>query len=642
MTNLSFLSLRRDLLRASAVAACLFAGVAQAAPYVETPVLKIDVAAGKLPPVADRLPRNPAVANLEGEGLSTGRPGGTLNMLIGRARDVRMLVVYGYARLVGYDRNFNIVPDILEGFDVKDGRSFTFHLRRGHKWSDGKPFTAEDFRYYWEDVANNPELNPGGPPRELLVNGEAPKFEVLNDATVRYTWTHPNPQFLPRLAGASPLYLYRPSGYLKKFHKKYSPKAAAENSAPGKRGWAAVHNRQDNMYQNDNPDLPTLEPWQITTRPPSDRFVAVRNPYYHRVDAKGQQLPYIDRVVMAVADGKLIPAKAGAGESDLQARDVQFGNYTFLKQNEKRNRFKTLLWRTALGSQFTLFPNLNINDPVWRKLFREEKFRHALSMAIDRPLVNHVLYFGLAKEANNTVLPESPLFRKEYQERWTKYDRKAAEKLLDELGLKRGSDGVRMLPDGRPMEIIVETAGESTEQTDILSLIRETWAEVGIKLFTKPLQRELLRKRIFSGQTMISVWAGLENGIPTPDMSPDELSPTNQLQLQWPKFGQYFETGGKMGEAPDMPVVQELVKLNVAWHQAAARSEREAIWHRMLAIHAEQQFNIGVVCCVPQPVIKRETLRNVPVKGIYNFDPGAFFGIYKPDTFWFEQDEAGK
>ena len=78
------------------------------------------------------------------------------------------------------------------------------------------------------------------------------------------------------------------------------------------------------------------------------------------------------------------------------------------------------------------------------------RVRRALSMAIDRPLVNHVLYFGLAKEANNTVLPESPMFRKEYQERWTKYDRKAAEKLLDELGLKRGSDGVRMLPPKSP------------------------------------------------------------------------------------------------------------------------------------------------------------------------------------------------
>ncbi len=627
------------------LAATLLAPAALAAsapPLVETPILKIDVAAGKLPPIAERLPRNPAVVRLEGEDLKPGTHGGTLNMLIGRARDVRMLVVYGYARLVGWDRNFNLVPDIAEGFDVKDGRVFTFRLRKGHKWSDGRPFTAEDFRYYWEDVANNPELNPGGPPRDLLVNGEPPKFELVNETTVRFSWSRPNPEFLPRLAGASPLYLYRPSNYLKKYHKKYSPKLAVENSAPGKRGWAAIHNRQDNMYQNDNPDLPTLEPWQITTRPPSDRFVAIRNPYYHRIDTRGQQLPYVDRVVMAVADGKLIPAKAGSGESDLQARDVQFANYTFLKQNEKRNKFRTLLWRSALGSQFTLFPNLNISDLVWRKLFREEKFRHALSMAIDRPLVNHVLYFGLATEANNTVLPESPLFRKEYQERWTKYDRKSAEKMLDELGLTRGIDGVRRLPDGRPMEIIVETAGESSEQADVLSLIRETWSEVGIKLFTKPLQRELLRKRIFSGQTMISVWTGLENGIPTPDMSPDELAPTNQLQLQWPKFGQHHETGGKMGEAPDMPAVVELQKLNAAWHLAPTRTEREGVWHRMLAIHAEQQYTIGVVCCVPQPVIKRDSLRNVPAKGIYNFDPGAFFGIYKPDTFWFAQDDAGE
>lgn len=623
-----------------AVVLVLVSVSAHAAPLLETPMLKIEVDAGKLPPIAERLPRSPSVVKLEGDGLAPGQHGGTLNMLIGRARDVRMLVVYGYARLVAYDRNFNIVPDIAESYDVKDGRVFTFRLRKGHKWSDGRPFTAEDFRYYWEDVANNPELNPTGPPRDLVVEGEAPKFEVLNETAVRFSWRHPNPEFLPRLAGASPLYLYRPSNFLKKFHKKYSPKLAAENSGPGKRGWAAIHNRQDNMYQNDNPDLPTLEPWQMTTRPPSDRFIAVRNPYYHRVDSMGRQLPYIDRVIMAVADGKLIPAKAGAGESDLQARDVQFSNYTFLKQNEKRNKFHTLLWRTALGSQFTLFPNLNINDPAWRKLFREARFRHALSMAIDRPLVNQVLYFGLATEANNTVLPESPLFSKSFQERWTKYDRKAADKLLDELGLKRGGDGVRQLPDGRPLEIIVETAGESTEQTDVLSLIRETWAEVGIKLFTKPLQRELLRKRIFSGQTMVSVWTGLENGIPTPDMSPDELAPTNQLQLQWPKFGQFHETGGKMGEAPDLPEIIVLQKLNAEWHAAPAKSEREKLWRRMLEIHAEQQFTIGVVCCVPQPVIKRETLRNVPVKGIYNFDPGAFFGIYKPDTFWFAPDPA--
>lgn len=624
------------------LAACLFAGTpawsrAIAADLVETPMLEEAVTAGTLPRVAVRVPRPARVMKLDEKGLAPGKHGGTMDMLIGRARDVRMMVVYGYARLVGYNRNFDIVPDILESMNVVDGRIFTLKLRKGHKWSDGRAFTSEDFRYFWDDVANDSELSPAGPPRDLLVEGEPPRFELLDDLTVRYTWSKPNPEFLPRLAGASPLYIYRPSAYLKKFHKKYSPKVVeVANSGGKKRGWASVHNRQDNMYQFDNPDLPTLEPWMNTTRPPADRFVAVRNPYFHRIDEAGRQLPYVDRVVMTVADGKLIPAKAGAGEADLQARDIQFSNYTFLKKNEKRNNFHTWLWHSAIGSQFALFPNLNVSDPVWRKLLRDARFRHALSMAIDRALVNQVIYFGLATEGNNTVLAESPLYKKRYQEQWAKYDRKAAQKLLDELGLKRGVDGFRHLPDGRPMEIIVETAGESTEQTDVLALIRETWQEVGIKLFAKPMQREVLRNRIFSGQTLISVWTGLENGIPTSEMSPDALAPTSQQQLQWPKFGQFFETSGKTGERPDMPQVIELLKLRTAWRGTTTREERAEIWHRMLDIHANEQYTIGVISGVPQPVIVRDTLKNVPQKGAYNWDPGAFFGIYHPDTFWFK------
>ncbi len=152
----------------------------------------------------------------------------------------------------------------------------------------------------------------------------------------------------------------------------------------------------------------------------------MRNPYFHRVDANGLQLPYIDRFVLAVADPKLIPAKTGAGEADLQARDVHFNNYTFLKQGEKQNGYRTLLWRPGKGSHFALFPNLNVNDPVWRKLLRDVRFRRALSLAIDRSLVNQVLYFGLAIESNNTVLPQSPLFREAYRDRWARYDRKAS------------------------------------------------------------------------------------------------------------------------------------------------------------------------------------------------------------------------
>ena len=603
-----------------------------AASLIETPMLAEDVAAKKLPPVQERLPETPLVVPLDGK---LGQHGGTLHMLIGRSRDVRMLVVYGYARLVGYDRDLKIVPDLLESFEVQEGRIFTMKLRKGHKWSDGAPFTSEDFRYFWEDVATNKELSPAGPPGDLVVDGELPKVEILDQTTVRYSWSKPNPDFLPRMAGASPLFIFRPAHYLKKFHKKYNPKIAeAEANGTAKRRWSQVHNRLDNMYQFDNPDLPTLQPWMNTTKPPADRFVAVRNPYFHRVDASGKQLPYIDRVVMQVAEAKLIPAKTGSGESDLQARDIQFNNYTFLKKGEERNHYRTLLWRTAKGSQFALFPNLNVNDPVWREVVRDVRFRRALSLAIDRSLVNQVLYFGLALEGNNTVLAESPLYRKDYQTRWAKYDRKAAARLLDEMGLRKGLDGMRKLPDGRPLEIIAETAGETTEQTDVLELIRETWREVGIKLFTKPSQREVLRNRVFSGEALMSVWTGFENGIPTADMNPDELAPTSQQQLQWPRFGQYFETRGKSGEKPDIPEAVELLKLYRAWRGSATTEEREKIWHRMLEIHADQQFVIGVVSGVLQPVVVRENVKNVPEKGLYNWDPGAFFGIYRPETFW--------
>jgi len=600
---------------------------------VEPPMLQLEVREGKLPPMDKRLPQQPLVVKSE----TLGKYGGTLNTLVGRSRDTRMLAVYGYARLVGYDRQLNIVPDIVESYEVKDGRVFTFRLRKGHRWSDGHPFTAEDFRYYWEDVANNRELSPSGPPHDLIVDGELAKFEVLNEFTLRYSWRKPNPQFLPRMAGASPLFIYRPAHYLRQYHKKYSEIVRkADASGASTRRWSAVHNRMDNMYESDNPRLPTLQPWVNTTRAPADRFVAVRNAYFHRVDEAGLQLPYIDRVVLAVADSKLIPAKTGAGEADLQARDVNFNNYTFLKQGEKINGYRTFLWQPGKGAHFALFPNLNVNDPVWRAVLRDVRFRRALSLAIDRSLVNQVLYFGLALEMNNTVLPQSPLFREHYRSAWARYDRKNAARLLDEMGLKRGADGTRRLPDGRPLEIIVETAGESTEQTDVLELIRETWREVGIKLFSKPSQREAFRNRIFSGETVMSVWSGLENGLATPETGPDELAPTAQVQLQWPKFGQYYETAGKSGELVDIPEVIQLIELYRAWQASTTSVDRTRIWQQMLDLHVEQQFTIGVIAGVPQPVVVRDTLMNVPEKGFYNWDPGAFFGIYRPDSFFFK------
>ena len=605
----------------------------------ETPSLMTVVKEGKLPPVHQRIPESPSVVKLSAKDLAFGKPGGTLNIMMGRAKDVRQMVVYGYARLVGYDTKYQFVPDLLEKMEVKEGRIFTLHLRKGHRWSDGHPFTAEDFRYWWEDMATDKDISKVGPPALMVVDGKPAKFEVLNETTVRYSWDKPNPDFLPRLAGAAPQFIYRPAHYLKQFHAKYQDAAKLEEMRKERRrrSWVVLHFGQDRPYKNDNPDMPSLQPWKLKTKPPAKRFIFERNPYYHRVDAKGRQLPYLDKVIVTVASAKLIPAKAGAGESDLQARGISLKNAPFLKRAEKRNNYKLRLWPTAKGSQMALFPNLNHNDPEWRKLFRDVRFRRALSMAVDRAQINKLIYLGLAAPVGNSVLKESPLYKDKYAKRWANFDPAKANKLLDEIGLtKRDKNGTRLLSDGRPLEISIETAGEELEQTDILQLIFEFWNKIGVKIFIKPSQREVLRNRVFSGETQMSVWFGLENGIPSADSNPTGLAPTSQQHLQWPKWGQHFETGGKSGQQIDLPEAQQLFDLNKAWAAADSASDKAALWHKMLDIYTDQVFTIGVVSRVPQPILVRSNLRNVPSKAIYNWDPGAHFGIYRPDTFWFD------
>jgi peptide/nickel transport system substrate-binding protein len=133
------------------------------------------------------------------------------------------------------------------------------------------------------------------------------------------------------------------------------------------------------------------------------------------------------------------------------------------------------------------------------------------------------------------------------------------------------------------------------------------------------------------------MWFGYENAVPTPEMSPEEFAPTSQHSLHWPKWGQHFETSGQAGEPVDMDKAKELLALYRAWRNVESRAEQERIWHRMLEIHADQVYTIGLVAQIPQPIVVSNKLRNVPKEGIFNWDPGAQFGIYRPDSFWFAE-----
>jgi len=608
------------------------------AAYQEAPLLAAEVQAGKLPPVAERLPQVPLVEPPI-DGRSIGQYGGALDMLVGRAKDSRLLSVYGYARLVVWNTAFELEPDILQSVAIEDGRIFTLKLRPGHKWSDGHPFTSEDFRYWWEDVANNAEVAPSGVPIQLLVEGEAPKVSFPDETTVVYEWSHPNPFFLPALAGATPLYIYRPAHYVKQFHQKYADPAALQAAVDeaGKDGWAPLHNSKDNLYNMDNPALPTLEPWQIATEPPTERMIAKRNPYFHRVDAEGNQLPYIDEFVMSVVSPSLIPTKTGAGETDLQSRGLSFSDYTFLKEAEKRSNFKVYLWETVRGSELALYPNLNATDPDWRRLNRDVRFRRALSLAIDREEINQVIYYGLGLTGNQSVLPASPFYKEELRQAYANFDLDEANRLLDELGLtEKNNRGIRMIAPGKPLEIVVETAGETLEEADVLELIKDSWARAGISLFTKPSERTVLRNRIFAGETVMAMWFGHENAVPSAAMSPEEFVPVRQQSYQWPMWGQFYETKGVDGEKVDLPEAERLLVLYDDWRKATDEAGRTAVWEEILRINAEEVYTIGIVAGIPQPIVVNNKLHNVPQQAIYNWEPGAQFGMHRPTSFWMD------
>jgi peptide/nickel transport system substrate-binding protein len=606
--------------------------------YVEPPALAAQVTGGQLPAVAERLPKTPIVVDPAAGGGQVGQYGGQIVTLVPRARDIRYISTYAYTRLVGYDRKLMLQPDILERADVEGERVFTFTMREGHRWSDGHPFTAEDFRYFWEDVAQSKDLSPAGVPEFMLVDGKPPKFELLNERTVRYTWEKPNPRFLPQLAGARDPYIYRASHYLKRYHAKYADKAALDEEAKKQKlkSWAALHNRLDDMNEQSNPALPTLQAWRVTNAAPANRFVFERNPFYHRVDTAGQQLPYVDRIVMDVAASGLLAAKANAGETDLLFRGLSMSDVPILKEGERAKGYKTLLWANARGTELALYPNLNAADPVWRALNRDVRFRRALSLAIDRKTLNKALLFGLGTEGNNTVMQESPLFSPELRTANATYDPKRASQLLDEIGLtQRNGAGMRLLPDGRELEIIVETDGESGLVVDGLTLITEFWREVGIRLFVKPQDRTVLRNRSFAGLTVMVAAQGLDNAIPTSIMPPTELAPMRQDNYAWPKWGQYVETKAKNGEAVDMPEAKRLLDLYAAWMTTGDKAAQEQAWREMLKNHAENQWIIGTIAGSLQPIVMKHGLRNLPAKGLYSWEPTAMIGIYRADEiFW--------
>jgi peptide/nickel transport system substrate-binding protein len=234
------------------------------------------------------------------------------------------------------------------------------------------------------------------------------------------------------------------------------------------------------------------------------------------------------------------------------------------------------------------------------------------------------------------VLPGSQLFRDELGSAYAEFDPEKANALLDEIGLKRGDNGIRLMSDGRPLDLVIESTGESSMEADVLELVTENWADLGVKLLTRTSQRDIFRSRVAAGETNMSVWGGVDNGAPTPDFSPQEFVPSDPYQLQWPMWGTYVSTQGTAGQKIDDPQAQKLVDLYNQWLDSEDSETRHKIWEEILNIHADQVFSIGIVTATLVPVVVSNKLHNVPAEGISSFDPYGYFGVYEMDAFWMD------
>ncbi|MDE0229494.1 MAG: ABC transporter substrate-binding protein, partial [Spirochaetaceae bacterium] len=235
-------------------------------------------------------------------------------------------------------------------------------------------------------------------------------------------------------------------------------------------------------------------PWNYESRDTTvKRFV--RNPYYFRVDEEGNQLPYVDRVVISVvADKEVYTARILSGESDVAFMSVAFENFTLFKENEAAGGYRVSALPGFNASDGGVAFNVNNGDPVKKELYQDVRFRQAMSIAIDREDINEVLYAGQGVPRQFTIGPSVSWFNPEWEQAWAQYDPDLANTMLDELGLtQRSSDGTRLMSNGEPLEIVMYVeAGRGDQPTAIgtVELLIDQWADVGVKLILKPVYPE--------------------------------------------------------------------------------------------------------------------------------------------------------
>ncbi|OLA96594.1 MAG: hypothetical protein AUH20_03195 [Candidatus Rokubacteria bacterium 13_2_20CM_69_15_2] len=620
--------------------------------FTEAPQLAELVKAGKLPPVAERIGQDPLVIKPLHE---IGRYGGTWRGGFTGPADFwnGFRCCSGPDHLMFWDYTGDkAMPNLARGLEMQDGgRTWLLHLRRGMKWSDGKPFTADDFVFWFEDVYRNKDLVPT-PSAAMAINGKQGEIQKVDTHTVRFKFPEPYFMLPDVLAGSTDLagqmFGYRalggfaPAHYLKQFHPKYVGQAELDKKVKDEKfdSWVRMF-----LFKNDwalNPELPVLSAWKTVTPINTPTWTLERNPYSVFVDTAGNQLPYIDRVVLTLAENlEVLNLRAIAGEYDFQQRHIDLGKLPVFIENQARGGYKVYLDPGDYGGDMIIKFNLNYDaDPEIAKWFNTADFRRALALGIDRDQINETFWLGTGTPssvvpADNNKYNPGPQYRK----MWATLDVTKANEMLDKIGLsKKDAQGYRLRADGKGrLRIEIMTlGGQFVQYTQISEMIREQWKKIGIDLVVQEVERSLALKRTAANEQQLGAWNndGSEHLFTFPlHVFPFELA---AVASSGPLYVKWFHSAGAQGKEPE-PKMRELMD---KWKRAFGVPEKERIQlgKEVWKIAAEEVYIIGVIGMGPASMgvrVVKTTMGNIPSRQ-YNSPDGKTPGISRPITFYWK------
>ncbi|HWQ14897.1 MAG TPA: ABC transporter substrate-binding protein, partial [Roseiflexaceae bacterium] len=609
--------------------------------FNEAPVLAALVQEGKLPPVDERLPKNPVVLDsLDG----IGKYGGTIRRGFRGVSDRWGPTKIQNEGLTWYNPDFSVRANIAESWEVSDDATqWTFKLREGMKWSDGSPFTTADSKWWYENILLNDEIFPAKPgvwtagkEREVM------KAEYPDDYTAVFTFAAPKPLLVynvTRLAAASNDGPFAPAKFLEQFHASFTDQAKLEEQAKAAsmETWVQLFSEKNNWWTVDRPSIGV---WLAKTALSDELFVMERNPYFWQVDSEGNQLPYVDKITHLLFETPdAFNTRIIAGEIDFQARHVSIGDFTLLKENESKGDYTVVTGITANHIAFQ--PNHAANDPRLREFFQNRDVRIALSLAINRAEINDLVFNGTATPRQYSPLRASPQYYEKLSNAYIEYDPARANELLDKAGYdKKNAEGFRLWKDGSgPIEFVIEgTAQAGSPDEDAVQTMVKYFADVGVKATYKAEERALYDQRNQNGEVDAAFWGGDRTLLPI--VAP-WIFLGSMTDRPWAgRFGIYYNDP----KSPNAEAPPEGYFITKIWDIMAQvdvepdEAKRNELFKQILDIWAEELPMIGILGELPAPAIVKNGFKGFRA-GTPIDDTTEDENVLNTQTYFWEEPE---